>query len=186
MEHLQRLQQYLIAQPVRHLWVSTLVLLACFVASWYTWGYKPLLCSTRNFEERFSLCTNVREKDSQAEVDFKNLEKQYQSTVSFLRDYKGDRDMQTFYHSAVDQVVKNIRLASCSLVSFSGGVDVSQPLYLTHQATVVCAGSHEAIMYCLRNFMVTQSLWRVTSLALEMGQDTLYHLTLGIQCLALV
>lgn len=186
MKHLQRMRHYLGAQPIKHLWTSSLVILACFVGSWYTWGYRPLICAAHNLEERLALCTQACDKDSHEHTTFKNLEENYKKTVSLLRDYKGDRDAQTFYHHAVDQLLTTVRSAQCSLISFSSGVDVSQPLYQMHQATIVCDGTREAVTQCLNRLSKDQSPWRVTTVTFEMGHDAVCHLSLGLQCLVLV
>ena len=185
MKHLYTVRQYLGAQPIKHLWTSTLVLLACFVGSWYTWGYRPLQCATHNLEDRLVFCTQACDKDSQEQSTFKHLEDNYKKTVTMLREYKGDRDPQTFYHGAVDQLLKTIRSAQCSLVSFSSGVDVAQPLYQMYQATIICDGTREAVTQCLNRLSQDQSPWRVTTVAFEMGHDALCHLALGLQCLVL-
>jgi len=186
MKYLQKVYHYLGAQPIRHLWISTLVILACFFAVWYAWAYKPLLCVTHSLEERFTLCMQSCDKDSQAQVNFRQLEEQYKKTVALLRDYKGECDAQTFYHNAVDQLLKTVRAAHCSLISFSSGVDASLPLYHMHQATLVCDGTREAVMQCLNRLSAEKFQWRVTSVAFETGRDTLCHLSLGLQCLVLV
>lgn len=186
MKHFTSLRSYVGAQPLRHLWISTLVILACLCAVWYTWGYRPLVCATHNLEERLTLCAQTCEKDQQTQVTVKQLEAAYAKTVSMLRDYKGDQDAQTFYHHAVDQLLTTVRAAQCSLVSFSSGVDVSQPLYLTYQATLVCDGTHEAVKQCLHRLSAERFPWRVTTVAFEKGHDTTCHLTLGVQCLVLV
>jgi len=186
MKHVVTVRQYLYAQPLSHLWVSTFVVLVSFFSAWYTWGYRPLVCATHNLEERLSLCTQACEKDSSTQMSFKNLEEQYKTTVDLLRGYRGELDAQTFYNRTVDSLLKNIRSSQCRLVSFSSGVATSQSLGTLYQATVVCNGTRDAVTQCVYTLAADSLPWRITAVTFEAGRDMLSQLTLGVECLVLI
>lgn len=176
--------QYLGMQPIGHLWASTLVFLACFVVGWYTLAYRPLLCALHNMEERLSLCTKTCEQDmSHASLNY--LEDDYKTKVALLNDYKGNSDAQSFYHGAIDELLKVIAASQCTLLSFSSQCDTTQSLYQLYQATLVCQGTVGRVSYALSSLAARHIPWRSASVTLAKGHDDSCQLSLGLQCLVL-
>lgn len=182
----QSIYVYLVKQPIWQLWGSTCIALICLVSAWYVWGYQPLLVRQAALAERFTACTALCEKDQHDTALLASREERYKAMRDSLQAYKGSQDPTTFYHAAVDTLLRVVRASGCSLGSLSSEVDCGSRLCQCHKTTMACAGSREAIMSCLQKLSEETVPWKVASVSFEQGNDALYHMTLGLECRALL